>query len=234
MDFIKNLICPAGKEEYNGKCIKVCEPGKSRNFKTGRCNKIKTSKKPMNVNKTIKTKILSPSVNRNSINQMKSATLCPVGKESYQGKCVKVCEPGKSRNSLTGRCRKQISTSWAASKPFTTRLKAPPQKKHVFQLIYDRYKVGPEARIFLNLLVGNASATQMRKIARDNDLYIPLDNYPDDTQMKEYILDEILNLAQNDAWDRNRSETVRIKNIQVAIDQDAELSELLKGRLPAK
>ena len=32
MDFIKNLICPPGKEPHNGKCVKTCEAGKTRNL----------------------------------------------------------------------------------------------------------------------------------------------------------------------------------------------------------
>lgn len=218
MDFIKNLICPPGKEPYNGKCVKSCQPGKTRNFKTGRCNKIKTS------NKTIKS---IKSVKSVSMKQIRYATHCPAGKELYNGKCVKVCEIGKSRNPLTGRCVKPKTQK----KPLSSRQK-PRQNKDIGKNVYQRYRADQETINYLNDLVVNASASKMRKIARDNDLYIPLDEYIDDAKMKEYILNEIFDLAKNHARDRYKTETIRLLNVKYVIDDDIELSAILKGYHP--
>lgn len=245
MEFVKSLVCPAGKETFNGKCVKVCEPGKTRNSKTGRCNKSKTFRKPVKSVKSVKTiKSKSiPSIIRNSMNEIKYTPLCLSGRELYKGKCFKECEEGKIRNPATGRCIKGKKTS---HKPLPTKQKSPPpplprylhpppppsKNKDIGKMVYDKYKVDQEARNYLNKLVVNASASQMRKIARDYELMIPLEDYPNDDKMKDYILAEILVLAHHDARDRSKSEIVRLENVQVAIDNDPDLLAILTGKLP--
>jgi hypothetical protein len=242
MEFIKTLLCAPGKEAYNGKCVKACEPGKSRNLKTGRCNKIKTSKKavksnnPTKTNKSTKTnkpnKTLKfksiPSIKRDSTEEEEDIRLCPVGKEVFRGpfgkKCYKVCNKGKTRNPLTARCRNKATP--------TMFLKSP-ENKDIFKVVYENYNVDPEAKRYLNKLVGNASASKLRKLAREHDL-LPLDEHPDDMEMKEYIVDNILDRAQYAAWDSDKSETIQLKHVYISLDNDPDMLALFRGKFPAK
>lgn len=211
MEFIKNLICPLGKETYNGKCVKTCQSGKTRNLRTGRCNKNKVLNKSIKAVKSVKP-----------IKQIKIISSCPIGKELYNGKCVKMCELGKTRNPLTGRCVKsKIQKNSVVH-----------ENKEIGKYIYQKYKADQETINYLNGLVVNAPANKMRNLARENNLYIPLDNYPNDMIMKEYILNEIFDLAQYDARDRYKTETIRLVNVKNVIDDDIELSVILKGYHP--
>ena len=214
MDFIKNIVCPPGKEIYNNKCVKSCPPGKMRNPKTGRCIKIKASK--------------TSKLSKKSVKSGKMLTACPPGKELYNGKCLKVCDYGKTRNPKTGRCVKPKTLKKRSS---SLRRPSPMKVSNgIGKQIYDKYNLDKESRNYLNKLVVNASANKMRELAKKYDLYIPLS--PDDKTMKEYILNEILTLAQNDARDRLRTETIKLVNIKHVIEEDIELSVVLKGYHP--
>lgn len=229
MDFIKNILCPPGKEIYNNKCVKNCPPGKMRNPKTGRCIKIKASKtskksiEPLNYFEPVK-----------SVKSVKMLSACPPGKELYNGKCLKACDYGKTRNLLTGRCVKPKTLKKRVSplKRISPLKRPSPMKvsNGIGKQIYDKYNLDQESRNYLNKLVVNASANKMRELANKYDLYIQLSS--DDKIMKEYILKEILSLAQYDARDRFKTETIKLINISHVIDDDMELSIILKGYHP--
>jgi hypothetical protein len=214
MDYM-NIMCPLGKEMYNGKCVKVCEAGKTRNFKTGRCNKIKTkvSKKMVKSVKTIKS--------------VKIIGSCPSGKELHNGKCLKTCEANKTRNPLTGRCVKPKSLK---KRPSPMRMV--PTNKEIGKNVYQRYNVDQETKNYLNELVFNGSASKMRNLAKKYNLFIPLEEYPNDAIMKEYVVNEILDLSRHHARDISKSEIIRLPNVKYVIDDDIELSVILKGYHP--
>jgi len=214
MEFIKNILCPPDKEIYNNKCVKICPPGKTRNPKTGRCIKIKATK--------TSKKSVEP------VNSVKILTSCPLGKEMYNGKCLKACDYGKTRNLLTGRCVKPKTLKKRQS---SLRRPSPMKVSNgIGNQIYEKYNADQEIRTYLNKLVVNASANKMRELAQKYDLYIQLS--PDDKIMKEFILNTILELAQYDARDRFRTETIKLVNIKHVIEEDIDLSVILKGYHP--
>ena len=75
--------CPEGKEinPLSGRCVKICEKGKVRDQKTGKC-----------------------------VKDVKENEECPEGKEinPLSGRCVKICEKGKVRDQKTGKCVKDV------------------------------------------------------------------------------------------------------------------------------
>ena len=73
------IVCPEGTEinPISGRCVKICEKGKVRDVKTGKCVKDKNVECP------------------------KGTEINPIS-----GRCVKICEKGKVRDVKTGKCVK--------------------------------------------------------------------------------------------------------------------------------
>lgn len=93
-------------------------------------------------------------------------------------------------------------------------------------VIYYGYQVETAVKTYLNKLVFKTPVKNMRKIAQEMDLYIPLQDYPTDKKVREYLVSEILDLAQNDARDAFRSNIIVLENVKRVIKDDLELSAL--------
>lgn len=91
---------------------------------------------------------------------------------------------------------------------------------------YYGHQVESPVKTYLNKLVFKAPVKNMRKIAQDMNLYIPLNDYPTDKKVREYLVYEILDLAQNDARDSFRSNIIVIENVKRVIKDDHDLSAL--------
>lgn len=91
---------------------------------------------------------------------------------------------------------------------------------------YYGYQVESPVKTYLNKLVFKTPVKNMRKIAKEMDLYIPLDEYPTDKKVREYLVNEILDLAQNDARDAFRSNIIVLENVKRVIKDDLDLSAL--------
>lgn len=92
---------------------------------------------------------------------------------------------------------------------------------------YNNFKIKPSVKSFINKNIINKSAKKMRDIANNNGLYIPLDDYSDDNDMKEYIIGEILELSENHERDHNQSNIISLKTVKHIISDDAELKLII-------
>lgn len=70
--------------------------------------------------------------------------------------------------------------------------------------------------------------TNMRKKHEKENLYIPIDKYPTDKLLKDYLFKEILELANNYARDKGE-DIISIKAVKYVINEDIDLSILLKN-----
>ena len=91
---------------------------------------------------------------------------------------------------------------------------------------YYNYLVETPVRTYLNKLIFKGSVSEMRRIARDMDLFIPLHEYPTDKKLREYLVNEVLDLAKNDARDSFKSNIITLENVKRVIKGDPELSAL--------
>lgn len=91
---------------------------------------------------------------------------------------------------------------------------------------YYGYQVESHVKTYLNKLVFKTPVKNFRKIANEMNLYIPLNQYPTDKKVREYLVNEILELAQNDARDKFSSNIIVVENIKRVIKNDYDLSAL--------
>jgi hypothetical protein len=69
--------------------------------------------------------------------------------------------------------------------------------------------------------------TKMRKIHLDNKLDIPLNDYKTDNELKEYMFNEICDLATYYSRDADSHDVITVKSINYVIKNDDDLSVLL-------
>jgi len=96
-------------------------------------------------------------------------------------------------------------------------------------LDYYGYVIEPQVKTYLDNILFKKSASVLREKAKNNNLMIPLYNYPDDTDLKLYLVNEVLELASNDAFDYNRGETrnvINMRNITKVISMDPDLNTI--------
>ena len=147
-----------------------------------------------------------------------------VGNKNTETKKVsKRCPKGTRKNKKTGECEQE--------------------KKKEKETVYFG-KVGDTDIVmnknvasFLEKNVMKKSAEKLRKIKEENHLYIPLQDYPDDNRMKDYIIEEILDLAYyfevdnaNPKQKKEQKENgiiISLKAVKMVIKNDDELSMLL-------
>jgi len=81
---------------------------------------------------------------------------------------------------------------------------------------------------FLVKLINGKSPEEFRKIAKENEFYIPLDEYTENKEMLLYLCREILDLAVNATRDKKKK-SVSSKIITSVIDDDEELKYLFSS-----
>ena len=69
--------------------------------------------------------------------------------------------------------------------------------------------------------------TKMRKKHEENELYIPIDEYTTDKSLKDYLANEVLELANYYAIEESQ-DIISVKAIKHVIEQDKDLEILLK------
>jgi len=79
---------------------------------------------------------------------------------------------------------------------------------------------------FLIKILHKKSPDEWRQLAKENELYIPLDEYPENRDAILYLAREILELAINFTRD-TKKKTVSTKTITHIIENDVELKLLL-------
>jgi hypothetical protein len=159
---------------------------------------------------------------------------CPKGfvqKPPKSGNCVskstksetkkvsksKRCPKGTRKNKKTGECEQEK------------------EKETVyFGKIGDRdieIEMYKNVASFLEKNVMKKSAEKFRKINEENHLEIPLQEYPDDNRMKDYIIEEILELAYYYELEHTKPRQkiiISLKSVKMVIKMNDELSILLK------
>jgi len=129
----------------------------------------------------------------------------------------KRCPKGTRKNKKTGECEEEKETVYFGK---------------VGDIDIVMYK---NVASFLEKNIMKKSAEKFRKIKEDNHLHIPLQEYPDDNRMKDYIIEEILDLAYyyelDNAKPIQKKEQsgiiISLKSVKMVIKLDDELSILL-------
>lgn len=91
---------------------------------------------------------------------------------------------------------------------------------------YYNFLVETPVRTYLNKLIFKGSVSEMRRIARDMNLYIPLSDYPTDKKVREYLVNEVLDFAKHDARDSFKSDIITVENVKRVIKGDPDLSAI--------
>jgi len=78
---------------------------------------------------------------------------------------------------------------------------------------------------FLIKMMHTKTPEEFRQIAKENDLYIPLNEYPENKEMFLYLIREILELAINATRD-GKKKSVSSKIIEKVIENDPEFNML--------
>lgn len=88
---------------------------------------------------------------------------------------------------------------------------------------YDKYRVTSSAMNYLTKHVLHASAINIRKRAYERDLCIPLEKYPNDADMKHYLMNEILETAMS----HEKKPVISLEAVKHAVSDDFEFALLL-------
>lgn len=134
-------------------------------------------------------------------------------------------------NEPTKRCR-SIRAAAKATRGRTTSRKPP-----AVAIDYHGYLVEKKVKTFLDKSVMNKHASIFRHTKDKFDLYIPLEEYTNDDDMKAYLLNEILDLSQNHAVDSLRYQSrkdviILLVDVKRVLQYDDELRALITGKRP--
>jgi len=95
---------------------------------------------------------------------------------------------------------------------------------------YHGHLVESNVKTYLETLLKPLTGKKIREMNSKFDLYLPVDNYPNDNDLKEYIIKDILELSQNDARDRTKSNRIILNNIHYVIIRDDVLLVLFRNK----
>lgn len=95
---------------------------------------------------------------------------------------------------------------------------------------YYGFLVESNVKTYLNNLIMKKSAKKMRDLVTKYNFYIPLHQYPNDNDMKLYIIHDILELSSNDVRDRTKTNAITLNNIHFVIVNDNELLPLFSNK----
>jgi hypothetical protein len=90
---------------------------------------------------------------------------------------------------------------------------------------YEGYQLKKSVIPYLKKNVMKKSAAQMRVNAQQT--YVPVGDYPNDADLKEYLVKEILELAKYAALDEDQSDVISLKNVKSVIERDHDLKTIL-------
>jgi hypothetical protein len=93
---------------------------------------------------------------------------------------------------------------------------------------YYTYKVRKSVKDYLNRLVFKRPADEMRDISREKEFGLALEKYDDDKKMRDYLMEEILELANNYAREREETDIISVKGVKWVIKNDEELTTVLR------
>ena len=86
---------------------------------------------------------------------------------------------------------------------------------------YD-YKVNKPVKTYLTNAILKKSGKKLRE--RTEGQYLPMEKLPDDKSLKDYLVNDVLELAKYDALDRDESEVISLKNVKRVIQGDDTLN----------
>jgi hypothetical protein len=145
-----------------------------------------------------------------------------------------------AKNHKTNRCKTskvQDKPSYCYMDKNTNRCKQI-DKELLENEMFGEYKLTKKAYNYLDKLILKktpAKIKKMRKMQQDKELYIPLNEYTNDNDLKEYLFNEVCDLATNYVRDKNwylrdtdKYEIITLKSVKTAIKEDEELDILLK------
>lgn len=79
---------------------------------------------------------------------------------------------------------------------------------------YHGYLVQSDVKTYLETLLKKMSGKKIREINTKLELYYPADEYPNDNDLKEYLIKDILELSDNDRRDRTKTNVITLNNIR--------------------
>ena len=143
-----------------------------------------------------------------------------VNNKTAKRKCIK--------NAKTRRCIKSEKINETSQEcKFFNKTDRCRNNKDIDFISYHNVKMKKSVKSFIDKNILKKSAQKMRDIKNDNGLYIPLDDYSNDDDMKEYIIDEVLDLAKHYERDNNQSDVISLKTIKTVIKNDTDLKLIL-------
>lgn len=95
---------------------------------------------------------------------------------------------------------------------------------------YHGYSVEPNVKTYLETLLKKMSGKKIREINAKLNLYLPVDNYPNDNDLKEYIIKDILELSDNDTRDRTKTNAITLNNIRYVMVRDDVILVLFRNQ----
>ena len=137
-------------------------------------------------------------------------------------------------NYTTNRCnstRKKGTTSRlkpksiSMSRPKSLKIKTPVkiEKSKNNTVIYNGYLVESDVKTYLDNLIMKKSGKRIRDMTKKYDLYIPVEDYPNDNDLKRFIIKDLLTLCDNDVRDRTKTNAISLNNVHYIIINDQEL-----------
>ena len=135
------------------------------------------------------------------------------------------------KNTKTKRCNKSTAKNeTSAGCIYFRKTRRCRTRKVVKNVITDyyTYKIRKSAKDYLHRLVFKRSADEMRDISREKEFGLALEKYDDDKKMRDYLMEEILELANNYAREREETDIISVKGVKWVIKNDEELTTVLR------
>lgn len=154
---------------------------------------------------------------------------CPKGtRKNKLGECVEMKNKTQKNKTTPSKISTQSPvTDLNKEIKISNKISAKDIELIVNELLEDKTIKVPKISIsYLLKKVTQKSPDELRRISKENELYMQLEQYSDDKEMLLYLVKEILELAINGTRD-NKKKSVTSKMIERVIDNDEEFKLLL-------
>ena len=128
------------------------------------------------------------------------------------------------KNNKTNRCVLSMKKDETSDNCVFNRQRCIVSKQIPFEM-YGEYKIAKPVKTFITNKILKRSAAQMRASDPEGDDWLSM--YPDDQEMKEVVINEVLDLAKNHARDSIKSDVITMKSVKHVISSDDILKEIL-------
>lgn len=95
---------------------------------------------------------------------------------------------------------------------------------------YYGYLVEANVKTYLEASFKKISGKKIRDMNSKYELYLPVDEYPNDNELKTYIIKDLLFLSSNDARDRTKTNAITLNNVHYVIINDIALLVLFGSK----